>query len=183
MVGDDNYQQDYGDSGEQQPEPPEQQPGQPEQQQQPPPPQQQPSEQEEYGQPPPREKKSKKPMIIGIIVAILIIGAIASYFLFFTGSDGIVGEWEHEEEVYTVTVTYTLKFNEDGTGTFTHEAMGSTTDEFEWEKTGDNELEITDENGDTTTIEYEIKDGGDTLVLKSTPFTSDSGDMEFKRTG
>ncbi|MGM0405999.1 MAG: hypothetical protein ACQEQM_07660, partial [Thermoplasmatota archaeon] len=77
-----------------------------------------------------------------------------------------------------------LEFNDGGTGTMTIElyapgyVSNEETDDFEWEKVGDNELEIT-VDGQTETIEHEIRDRGKTLVIFDDEFVELTGSNEL----
>ena len=132
-------------------------------------------------------------MILGITIAvILIVAAIGAYFVFFSPGRDLVGEWEASETVEEMGMTayfnMTLEFRNDNTGTMTFEiyvpGFGEETDteQFEWEKVGDNELELTS-NGETETMEYEIRSRGNTLVLQNDDFEelTGSNELEFDR--
>lgn len=124
-------------------------------------------------------------------MVIIIIAAIAAYFLFFS-NQGLEGEWRTSETIEEGGVTgyfnMTIGFNNDGTGTMDIETyapdFGSQeeTENFEWETVGDNELEIT-VDGDNETVEYEIRDRGNTLVLFIDEFEEvlGSNELEFER--
>ncbi|MGM0509743.1 MAG: hypothetical protein ACQESD_01260 [Thermoplasmatota archaeon] len=189
MQDDTDDQQDYGERREPEPDFDEPEPcssgqGQQYQQQPPPPP---------PSQRPPKRKpdpdRSKKMMVLAGLVAAIIL--VAAFFIFYTQSKGLVGKWEYTDSEtqgqYTAEITMTINLKDDGTGEMIYEISmndqsQSESSDFEWEKTDDGEIEIT-QNGQTDTIEYEMRDGGDTLVIISEDFSTITGsdEMEFER--
>ncbi len=155
-------------------------------QQQPPPPP--PPSQRQIKRKPDPEKPEKMMVLVGLVVAIILI---AAFFIFYTQSKGLVGKWEYSDSEtqgkYTGEITLTIDLKDDGTGEMIYEmSMNGNSDsessEFEWEKTEDGEIEIT-QDGRTDTMEYELRDGGDTLVIISEHFSTITGsdEMEFER--
>ncbi len=152
-------------------------------QQPPPPPQQQQQPQQQYpqhqGYQPPPEKKSNKSLLIIIgVIAVVGILVLASYFILFAGREDIVGEWKYTEEIEGWEFSITMIFNADGTGEIRSDDMGEEySEDFTWEKTGSGEITVTS-NGDTETIEYDIRDNGNTLVFLDDVFGEE---VEFER--
>jgi len=180
-------QHDHGERREPEPDFDEPEPGSSgqryQQQPPPPPPSQRPPKRE------PDPERSKKMMVLAGLVAVIIL--VAAFFIFYTQSKGLVGKWEYSDSEtqgqYTAEITMTIHLKDDGTGEMTYEmSMGdysnSESSDFEWEKIDDGEIEIT-QNGQTDTMEYELRDGGDTLVIISEDFSTITGsdEMEFER--
>ncbi len=145
----DNWNQEPGDYGSQQQQPPQQQP---------------------YTGPqgvPPR-KKSNTPIIIGIIALVAIIGIVVAV-LMFTGGSSLEGRWnadytsvEGRGGDYTEDIDGWIEFNSDGTGRSFMDGVHGT---FEWENLGDGKLRITDDDYGTST-EFDYKISGSTLTLE-----------------
>lgn len=185
MQDDSDNPQDYGEREE--PRSIEQ--GEQYQQQQspppPPPPSQRPSQKESD------PEKPMKMMVLAGLVAVIIL--VAAFFVFYNDSKSLVGKWRYKTSIeeegmdQAANVTMTIDLKDNGTGEINYAiSMGeysqNESSEIEWEKTGDGEMNITS-NGETRTIEYELRDRGNTLVIISDYFgsISNSEEIEFDR--
>ena len=166
-----NWNQDPGKPDGQQPQYQQQPPQQPQYQQQPQ------NQQHGYQSPPPA--KSKMPMIIGGIAVVAVVVILLVWLIMAGSGSGLVGTWEYSESYMDMEISMTMTFRNDGTGTFTTEALGQrSSDDFEWEASG-GELTITSD-GESNTVDYELRDGGNTLLLLM-PELEELGELELKR--
>lgn len=101
----------------------------------------------------------KKTLLIGIaavlVVSLAVLGAGC------VGGDPIVGEWK------TALTDMPVKFNADGTGTFTAEILGFTKDyKLTWKKVegSKNKYSISTEESLLPLGEYTLSDDGKTLA-------------------
>ncbi len=119
------------------------------------------------------------PIILGAVAVVAVVVILLVWLIMAGSGGGLVGTWEYSESYMGMEISMTVTFRGDGTGTFTTEAMGQTSsDNFEWEAS-DGELTMTS-NGESNTVDYELRDGGNTLVLLM-PELEELGELEFKR--
>ncbi len=118
-------------------------------------------------------------MIIGGIAVVAVVVILLVWLIMAGSGSGLVGTWEYSESYMDMEISMTMTFRNDGTGTFTTEALGQrSSDDFEWEASG-GELTITSD-GESNTVDYELRDGGNTLLLLM-PELEELGELELKR--
>lgn len=102
-----------------------------------------------------------------ISVAVLICVIALSLSACFAESDKFIGEWECEKGISIIKVTNKLTFNDDFTGSFTIEGLGTDAD-MTWSVDEEAQTLTIDPAGDaipTFTVDYEFDEETDNLIL------------------